>query len=243
MNRTAFAAALCVLSALMACASAEAAPVETAAKQVLLIDDADGTVLLSRNPHEKVEPASLTKLMTAEILLSELKAGKVQDDTIFTVSVHAWRTGGAPSGSVAMFLKPKEEVRVIDLLRGIVVQSGNDAAITIAENLEGSEEAFAERMNRRAAELGLSEFELPQSLRSERSGAEGLDGRSDQAGPPHPQHLSGLLADLRRAGIRVEQDLPAQPEPRRFRRDRRRRAQDGSERIARLRRRRDEGAG
>ncbi|MCP1200744.1 D-alanyl-D-alanine carboxypeptidase family protein [Notoacmeibacter sp. MSK16QG-6] len=146
--------ALCLLSADRIVL---AEPIETAAKQVLLLDEADGTVLLSSNIHQKVEPASLTKLMTAEVLLSELKAGRVLEDTIFTVSENAWRTGGAPSGSVAMFLKPKEEVPVIDLLRGIVVQSGNDAAITIAENLEGSEGKFAERMNRRAAELGLSD--------------------------------------------------------------------------------------
>ncbi|RLQ87863.1 D-alanyl-D-alanine carboxypeptidase family protein [Notoacmeibacter ruber] len=145
---------------------AYSAPVETPAHQVLLIDAADGTTLLSRNSREKVEPASLTKLMTAEILLSELKSGNIQEETIFTVSEHAWRTGGAPSGSVAMFLKPKEEVRVIDLLRGIVVQSGNDAAIAIAENLDGSEEEFAERMNRRASELGLSDstFRNPSGL-------------------------------------------------------------------------------
>lgn len=146
--------------------AAFAAPIETAAKQVLLIDAADGAVLLSRNINEKVEPASLTKLMTAEILLSELKAGTISEDTIFTVSEHAWRTGGAPSGSVAMFLKPNEKVAVIDLLRGIVVQSGNDAAIAIAENLDGSEEKFAERMNRRASEIGLTDstFRNPSGL-------------------------------------------------------------------------------
>ncbi len=166
MSRLPLAGSLLAMILLSSNLTAAAAPIETAAKQVLLVDEADGTVLLARNIHQKVEPASLTKLMTAEILLSELSAGTVREDTVFTVSEHAWRTGGAPSGSVAMFLKPKEEVPVIDLLRGIVVQSGNDAAITIAENLAGSEEQFAERMNSRAAELGLTDttFHNPSGL-------------------------------------------------------------------------------
>ena len=82
----------------------------------------------------------MAKIMTAEVLFNELKSGRVTMDSTFTVSVNAWKKGGAGSGGSAMFAKVNEPVRVEDLLRGLVIQSGNDAAIAIAEGISGTEE-------------------------------------------------------------------------------------------------------
>jgi D-alanyl-D-alanine carboxypeptidase (penicillin-binding protein 5/6) len=97
----------------------------------------------------------MAKLMTAEYLFKELKEGKVSLDDAFTVSEYAWRTGGAPAGGSAMYAELKSSIPVRDLLRGLLVQSGNDAAIIIAEGIGGSEPAFADLLNKRADELGL----------------------------------------------------------------------------------------
>jgi len=139
---------------------------DTAAPTVLLIDYDTGTVLFEKNADQEVPPASLTKLMTLEVLFHELQQGKVGLDDTFTVSERAWRSGGPQSGSSTMFLQPGEVVKVADLIQGIAVQSGNDAAVTVAEGLAGTEEAFAERMNTRAKEIGLtgSHFVNPHGL-------------------------------------------------------------------------------
>ena len=94
--------------------------------------------------------------MTAEIVFRELKEGRLHLDDTFHVSEHAWRTGGAHAHATATFLDVNSNVRIEDLLRGLIVQSGNDAAITLAEGMAGSEDAFADLMNKRAAELGLT---------------------------------------------------------------------------------------
>ena len=94
--------------------------------------------------------------MTAELVFRELKEGRLHLDDTFHVSEHAWRTGGAHAHATATFLDVNSNVRIEDLLRGLIVQSGNDAAIVLAEGMAGSEEAFADRMNKRAAELGLA---------------------------------------------------------------------------------------
>ncbi|MFC1456023.1 D-alanyl-D-alanine carboxypeptidase family protein [Microvirga arabica] len=129
---------------------------DTTAPAALLIDYNTSTVLLEKNADQAVPPASLTKLMTLEVLFHELQQGKVSLDDTFTASEHAWRSGGPKSGSSTMFLQPGEVVTIGDLIQGIAVQSGNDAAVTIAEGLAGTEAAFAERMNARAKEIGLS---------------------------------------------------------------------------------------
>ncbi|TNV15090.1 D-alanyl-D-alanine carboxypeptidase [Ochrobactrum teleogrylli] len=139
---------------------AEAAPVETSfvvkAPQALLIDDRSGTVLLSKNADVPIPPASLAKLMTAEVVFEALEKGQTTLETPYTVSENAWRTGGAPSGTSTMFARIKSAPTVADLLQGLIVQSANDGAIILAEGLAGSEKGFAERMNGRAKELGLS---------------------------------------------------------------------------------------
>ena len=107
--------------------------------------------------HEKmVPPASMSKLMTVNMIFEKLKDGSLSLDDTFTVSERAWKLGGAASGGSTMFLKIGEKVRVEDILKGILIQSGNDACIVAAENLAGSEDDFAEMMNKRARELGLN---------------------------------------------------------------------------------------
>ena len=137
-----------------------AAPIETAfatkAPQVLLVDARSGTVLLSKNANIPIPPASLAKLMTAEVIFEALDKGATTLETAYPVSENAWRTGGAPSGTSTMFARIKSAPTVADLLQGMIVQSANDGAIVLAEGLAGSEQAFAKRMNDRAQELGLT---------------------------------------------------------------------------------------
>ena len=123
---------------------------------VILIDAGTRTVLFERGADDAVTPASTAKLMTAEYVLSLLKSGKLKRDQTFTVSQKAWREGGAPSGGSTMFAKVRSEIPVDDLLHGLIVDSANDAAITLAEGIAGSEDAFATRLNERARELGLT---------------------------------------------------------------------------------------
>jgi D-alanyl-D-alanine carboxypeptidase (penicillin-binding protein 5/6) len=128
---------------------------QSAAPEALLIDYESGATLFEKNADATFPAAALVKLMTAELIFRELKAGRLTLDGTFTVSEHAWRTGGGHAHATASFLDVHSAVRIEDLLRGLIVQSGNDAAITLAEGLAGSEEAFADLMNKRAAELGL----------------------------------------------------------------------------------------
>lgn len=128
----------------------------TKAPQVLLLDDKSGTVLLSKNPDIKIPPASLAKLMTAEVVFEALEQGETTLETTYPVTEYAWRTGGAPSRTSTMFAAIKSTPTVADLLQGMIVQAANDGAIILAEGLSGSEDAFARKMNERARELGLT---------------------------------------------------------------------------------------
>jgi D-alanyl-D-alanine carboxypeptidase (penicillin-binding protein 5/6) len=134
---------------------ASAQSVDTSAREALLVDFETGTILFEKDADVLMPPSSMSKLMTTVMIFERLKEGSLSLDEKFRVSENAWRKGGAASGGSTMFLEPNTEVRVEDLLRGIIVQSGNDACIVIAENLMGSEEAFAEAMTRRAREIGL----------------------------------------------------------------------------------------
>ncbi|MFL2770497.1 MAG: D-alanyl-D-alanine carboxypeptidase family protein [Rhodospirillaceae bacterium] len=131
------------------------AALEIAARQVLLIDYQTWTVLAQSDPDEPMPPSSMSKLMTAYMLFDAIHSGTISLDDEFQVSDNAWRKGGAASGGSTMFLEPRSRVRVEDLLRGIIIQSGNDACIVVAENMSGSEEAFADEMTEKAFELGL----------------------------------------------------------------------------------------
>lgn len=129
---------------------------ETKAAQVLMIEASTGTVLLAKGEDKPLPPASLAKLMTLEIVFDAIRRREIGLDTVYKVSEHAWRTGGAPSRTATMFAALKSELRVEDLLKGITVQMANDACIILAEGMDGSEEKFAGRMNARAKVLGLT---------------------------------------------------------------------------------------
>ncbi|MCQ4262777.1 serine-type D-Ala-D-Ala carboxypeptidase [Stutzerimonas stutzeri] len=124
---------------------------QLAAKSYLLMDAASGEVLVEHNGDERLPPASLTKLMTAYIATLEIQKGQISDNDMVTVSEKAWRTGGS-----RMFIQVNTQVSVDDLLHGIIIQSGNDASVAMAEHIAGSEEAFADLMNSTAQRLGMT---------------------------------------------------------------------------------------
>lgn len=119
-------------------------------KAWLTLDVNSGQIIAAQNPHEKVEPASLTKLMTAFLVFDALENNRLSLDQAVHVSEKAWRTEGS-----RMFIKPNTQVTVDELLRGMIVQSGNDATVALAEAIGGSEEAFVALMNEEAARQGL----------------------------------------------------------------------------------------
>jgi len=149
-KRPGFLAAVALCAALAA-AGARAQTIETMGRQAIMIDVTTGSVLLDKNADEPMPPASMSKLMTIYMVFERLKAGRLSVDDKFQVSERAWRMGGSK-----MFVMVDTRVSVQDLLRGIIVQSGNDACVVVAEGLSGSEEAFAEAMTRRAKEIGLT---------------------------------------------------------------------------------------
>ncbi|WP_275627736.1 D-alanyl-D-alanine carboxypeptidase family protein [Pseudomonas sp. 273] len=157
-----------------------AAP-QLAAKAWVLMDGASGQVLVENNADERLPPASLTKLMTAYIATKEIEGGRIAESDQVTVSEHAWRTGGS-----RMFIKLGSQVSVSDLLHGIIIQSGNDASVALAEHIAGSEDAFADMMNNTAQKLGMTNSHF-----------------MDATGLPNPEHYSSArdMATLARAII------------------------------------------
>jgi len=145
------------------------------------MDAASGEVLVEHNGDERLPPASLTKLMTAYIATLEIQKGQISDNDMVTVSEKAWRTGGS-----RMFIQVNTQVSVDDLLHGIIIQSGNDASVAMAEHIAGSEEAFADMMNSTAQRLGMSNTHFVNAT-----------------GLPHPEHYSSAndMAKLARAII------------------------------------------
>ena len=129
---------------------------ETRAKQAVMIDAETGTILYSKDADKLIPPASLAKLMTMEVVFHALKVGRLSMDDKFAVSKNAWTKGGAKSGGSTMFAKVNSEIRIEDLIQGVIVQSANDACITIAEGLAGTEENFAALMTERARQIGLT---------------------------------------------------------------------------------------
>src|SRR5690606_35984195 len=126
------------------------AQIETAAREAYLIDATTGTVLLDKNGDRAMPPASMSKIMTAYAVFDRIRQGRLSLEDKLPVSERAWRMGGSK-----MFVELGNEIRVEDLLRGVIVQSGNDACVVLAEGLSGSEEAFARELNSLAAEIGL----------------------------------------------------------------------------------------
>jgi len=131
------------------------APFETKALEAILIDARSGHVMFEKDADIAIPPASMSKLMTMVMVFEALKAGKLTMDQEFTISENAWRSGGASSGGSTMYAELNSRVKLSDLIQGVIVQSANDACIAIAEGMAGSEQAFAERMTKRAKELGL----------------------------------------------------------------------------------------
>jgi serine-type D-Ala-D-Ala carboxypeptidase (penicillin-binding protein 5/6) len=134
-----------------AAAPAASAAFETSARHAVVVEFDSGAVLYEKGADERMPPASMSKMMTAYVVYGLLKKGKASLDDMLPVSEKAWRTGGSK-----MFVPLGVQVRVEDLIRGMVIQSGNDACIVLAEGLAGSEEAFVALMNKKAEELGLA---------------------------------------------------------------------------------------
>ena len=127
---------------------------ESKARQAILIDARTGRVLYEKDADAAIPPASMSKLMTMIMVFEALKAGKLTLDQTFKVSQDAWKRGGASSGGSTMYAELNSDIRLEDLIKGVIVQSANDACIVIAEGMAGSEAAFAEQMTKRAHELG-----------------------------------------------------------------------------------------
>lgn len=190
MNITNLAKRLCLPVLLMITPAAFAAeqmtpaPPQLAAKSYVLMDASSGNVLVENNGDERLPPASLTKLMTAYIATLDIRRGQIGENDPVTVSENAWRTGGS-----RMFIKVGSQVTVSDLLHGIIIQSGNDASVALAEHIAGSEDAFADMMNKTAADLGMSNSHF-----------------MNPTGLPNPEHYSSAhdMATLARAIITVD---------------------------------------
>ena len=145
--------ALCALCLSGVCL---AQTIQTAAPYAILVDYETGTVLFEKSSDSLMEPASTAKIMTAELVFRELAAGRIKLDDTFPISENAWRKGGGVAGGSSMFALVNSRVSVDDLLRGLIIDSGNDAAIALAEGVAGTEDAFATLMTRRADELGMT---------------------------------------------------------------------------------------
>lgn len=126
------------------------------AKQAIVMDATSGAVMFQYNADELVPPASMSKLMTIAVVFRALKTGQITLDTEFNMSEHAWRTGGAPSRTSAMMVPLNTKTKVSELLRGVIVESGNDAAIALGEGLAKNEIAFARMMEEEARRIGLT---------------------------------------------------------------------------------------
>ncbi len=144
-------------------------PAPKVSKAWVLLDYATGQVLAGENIDERVDPASITKVMTSYVLAAEMKAGKIKRDDMVLMSENAWRQGGAGTDGSYSGFEVNKSAPLIDMEKGMVVQSGNDAAIALAEHVAGSAEAFASLMNAYAAKIGMknSHFVNPHGLTAE----------------------------------------------------------------------------
>ncbi|HYX65163.1 MAG TPA: D-alanyl-D-alanine carboxypeptidase family protein [Burkholderiales bacterium] len=179
-----------LLLVLFACGAAQAAapqPPSVLGKSWIVGDLSSGQVLAAEKADARIEPASLTKLMSAYLVFTALGEGKLKLDQQVPVSTHAWRAPGS-----RMFIEPRKPVTVEQLIFGMEVQSGNDATIALAEAVAGSEELFVELMNREAARLGMANSHF-----------------MNATGLPHEQHYS-TAADLYRLSAALIRDFPNQ---------------------------------
>jgi len=181
--------AVLLLSCAVALAARAAAPPPppVVGKSWIVADLASDQVLAAQRADERFEPASLTKLMSAYLVFGALREKKLSPGQQVSVSERAWRAPGSK-----MFIEPRRPVSVDELIRGMVVQSGNDACIALAEAVAGSEEAFVQRMNREAERLGMKNTRF-----------------MNASGLPHPQHYSTAQDLLKLAGALIR-DFPAE---------------------------------
>jgi len=182
---------LCLFSLVLAAASFAQSPSPLvpppaiAARSFLLLDYHSRQTLAAQNASERVEPASLTKLMTAYLTFAALKQKRIEPAQTVPVSERAWKAEGS-----RMFIEPRKAVTVEELMRGMIVQSGNDACLALAELVGGSEEAFAKMMNEQAQRLGMKNTNFMNST-----------------GLPNPQHYS-TAQDLALLAIAIIRDFP-----------------------------------
>ena len=126
------------------------------AKAWILVDANTGYVIAEHNADETLPPASLAKMMTTYIASKEIAENRLKEDDLVVISDNAWELGGAKTDGSTMFLSPRSKVSVIDLMRGVIIQSGNDAAISLAEHISGGETAFSDNMNFQAELMGMT---------------------------------------------------------------------------------------
>lgn len=155
MKRFALTLSLVLLAASVRAASIVPSPPQVAAEAYLLVDANSGAVLVEHNADQQLPPASMTKMMTSYVLAVEMEAGRVKADDMVSISRNAWSQNPLFNGSSLMWIEPGKDVSVADLERGIVISSGNDATVAIAEHLAGNEAAFADMMNGHAEALGM----------------------------------------------------------------------------------------
>lgn len=149
-------ASLLLFVSFSSCAEDAPAPPQIEARAWVLMDYHSGKILAESNADERLDPASLTKMMASYVIGQAIKSGRITPDNMVTVGKDAWATGNPKlQGSSLMFLKPGDQVSVSDLNKGIVIQSGNDASIALADYVAGSQDAFVNLMNRYAQQLGL----------------------------------------------------------------------------------------
>ncbi len=144
-------AALASLVLVTSLAAAQAAPLDTTAANAVVMDANTGDILFAKAGDDPFDPSSMAKLMTLEVVFEALKDGSLKPSDTFKVSRYAWRMP-----SPKMFTREAANIAVQDLLQGIIVDSGNDASVVVAEGMSGSEGDFAERLNKRAKEIGLT---------------------------------------------------------------------------------------
>ena len=130
-------------------------PFVSIARNAILMDAKSGRVFFEKDADTSVPPASMSKLMTQAVVFDLLKAGELKPEQLFTVSTNAWKKGGAASKGSTMYAQAKSEISILDLIRGSIIHSANDACITLAEGIDGKEQNFVNRMNAKAEEIGL----------------------------------------------------------------------------------------
>ncbi|MGB1141089.1 MAG: D-alanyl-D-alanine carboxypeptidase family protein [Halioglobus sp.] len=191
MIRTALVVLLAALT-FSAQASIVPSPPQLSARAFLLIDANSGEVLAEHNADMPLPPASLTKMMTSYLLAEEINAGRVSESDMVTVSENAWSQNPIFKGSSLMFIEPRIPVSIEDLQRGIIISSGNDATVAVAEHIGGSESVFVEMMNAKAQELGMVDTYYVNTH-----------------GLPHPEHLT-TARDLAILAVAMINDHPEQ---------------------------------